>query len=1227
MTEQAQDNLYVVGIGTSAGGLEALEKFFTNMPFSPQFSFVVIQHLSPDYESHMVELLSKYTPMPVHEAKDGIPVAPGSIYLIPRRKNMTIFRGKLLLIDYDRTQGLNLPIDIFFESLGKDQQEKAIGIILSGTGSDGTRGLRTIKEMGGMVMVQNESAKFDGMPNSAIATRLVDYVTSPEKMPEILVNYIKHPGLIIKAEIEGTDGQGDDAELVKLFALLHKNTGVDFTDYKRTTVLRRIERRMSLNQIDHIIDYVTYLKESPNECQILSKEFLIGVTRFFREPEAFEFIQQQVLPTLFKDKETQQSPLRIWVPGCATGEEAYSLAIIIQEYMERVGRYVDVKIFATDLDKEALGHASRGAYSDSITADVSSERLRNFFVKRGNHYEILRRARTMVVFAQHNLVKDPPFSNMDFISCRNLLIYFKQPLQRRALDTFQFALRPGGYLFLGTSETVGSDYDNIFLVEHSKWKIYRMAGGRPSITKINPIRIKQSEAQPEKATGVRDYRTATSTQNDDWRGPESILRSLVEQVMPPCVVVDDSYMLIHAFGEVRDFLKAPVGYQIDLNVLHMTPEELSLPVSTALQRSIQTQEEVMLRDIPVKELSKSNRINLITRPFWSQGSQRRLYLVIFDLTDPKEITEEDPGESFNLSRSASQRIKDLEQELQYTKENLQATIEELETANEELQATNEELLAANEELQSTNEELQSVNEELITVNTEYQAKIKELTLLNDDVNNLLRSTDIGTIFLDSDLCVRKFTPATTAVINLLEYDIGRPLSHITHNLIGVDLVSLSQKVLESATTIERELQSSQNGWYFLKVMPFRTSTNQIDGVLITLVDFTALRRAEYEIEDLDKARVYLNNVGILIMALNPNGDISFISRKGAELLGYRPDDIIGQNWFKTCLPKAEQKQAQAVFQQLMAGGQQNNAVNESYIVDRTGHKKQISWTSSLLKDESGKIVGMLSSGIDITERTQIETALKESEERFRVALKNAPVTVTQQDRELNYRWIYNTNTYYHNTEDVIGKSEFDLLPKEEAQKLIDIKGEVVKSGHSLRREVALTVQDKTVYYDLTVEPLRGNDDEIVGITSAVTDITPYKEAMAAVNQQIKLSEYLLQSMPHFFVAYDQNGRILKMNSHMLDVLGYSSDEVMGQEYIPMFIPQAERSVVAEVMDKTRAGQTKVLATNHVIKKDGEQLLVEWYSWPVHEEPNKIAYYFVLGVDLPKKKNNGPLSSV
>ncbi|MCB0166250.1 MAG: PAS domain S-box protein [Anaerolineae bacterium] len=1226
MTEQEQDNLYVVGIGTSAGGLEALEKFFTNMPFSPQFAFVVIQHLSPDYESHMVELLSKYTPMPVHEAKDGIPVAPGSIYLIPRRKNMTIFRGKLVLIDYDRTQGLNLPIDIFFESLGKDQQEKAIGIILSGTGSDGTRGLRTIKEMGGMVMVQNESAKFDGMPNSAIATRLVDYVTSPEKMPEILVNYIKHPGLIIKTEIEEVDGQSDDTELIKLFALLHKNTGVDFTDYKRTTVLRRIERRMSLNQIDHIIDYVTYLKESPNECQILSKEFLIGVTRFFREPEAFDFIQQQVLPTLFKDKETQQSPLRIWVPGCATGEEAYSLAIIIQEYMERVGRYLDVKIFATDLDKEALGHASRGAYSDSITADVSTERLRNFFVKRGNHYEILRRARTMVVFAQHNLVKDPPFSNMDFISCRNLLIYFKQPLQRRALDTFQFALRPGGYLFLGTSETVGSDYDNTFLIEHSKWKIYRMAGGRPSITKINPIRIKQNEAQPEKVAGVRDYRTTTTTQNDEWRGPEMILRSLVEQVMPPCVVVDDSYMLIHAFGEVRDFLKAPVGYQIDLNILHMTPEELSLPVSTALQRSIQTQEEVMLRNIPIKESSKFKRINLITRPFWSQGSQRRLYLVIFDMSTSEEKAEEDPGESFNLSRSASQRIKDLEQELQYTKENLQATIEELETANEELQATNEELLAANEELQSTNEELQSVNEELITVNTEYQAKIKELTMLNDDVNNLLRSTDIGTIFLDSDLRVRKFTPATTAVINLLEYDIGRPLSHITHSLNGIDLVNLSQKVLENAATIEREVQSSQNGWYFLKVMPFRTSTNHIDGVLITLVDFTALRRAEYEIEHLDKARVYLNNVGVMVMALNQSGDVSFINQKGAELLGYQADNMMGRNWFETCLPETEREEARSKFQQAMAGEQQNHINYESTIVDRVGQEKLISWTTSLLKDEAGKILGLLSSGVDISERILMETALKESEERFRVALKNSPVTVTQQDRDLNYRWIYNANAYY-NTEDIIGKSEFDLLPQEEAQKLVDIKGEVVKSGDSFQREVVLNVRDKTVHYDLTVEPLHGNGDEIVGITSVVTDITLYKQAMAAANQQSKLSDYLLQSMPHFFVAFDQNGKILKMNSHMLDVLGYSSDEVMGRDYMPMFIPQAEHPMVTKAMNKVRAGQTKVMATNHVIKKDGEQLLVEWYSWPVHEDLNDFAYYFVLGVDLPKKKNNGLLSSV
>ncbi|MCB0207775.1 MAG: PAS domain S-box protein [Anaerolineae bacterium] len=1215
MTDHTPDNLYLVGIGTSAGGLEALEKFFTNMPFSNDFAFVVVQHLSPDYESHMVELLSKYTPMPVYEAKDGMPVSPGSIYLIPRRKNMTVFRSKLLLVDYDRTQGLNLPIDIFFESLGKDQQDKAVGIILSGTGSDGTRGLRTIKEFGGMIMVQDETAKFDGMPNSALSTKLVDYVTSPEKMPEILQNYIKHPGLIIKAEIEEKEGQGDDTDLLKLFALLYKNTGVDFTDYKRNTVLRRIERRMSLNQIDHLGDYVTYLKESPNECQILSKEFLIGVTRFFREPEAFDFIQSHVLPALFKDKELQQSPLRIWVPGCATGEEAYSLAIIIQEYMERVGRYVDVKIFATDLDKEALGHASRGAFSDSISADVSTERLRNFFVKRGNHYEILRRARTMVVFAQHNLVKDPPFSNMDFISCRNLLIYFKHPLQRRALDTFQFALRPGGYLFLGASETVGSDYDNVFPIEHSKWKIYRMAGGRPSISRINPIRIqRENDETPEKNTGVRDYRASTSSNNnEDWRNAELILRSLVEQVMPPCVVVDDSHMLVHAFGEVRDFLKAPIGYQIDLNILHMTSEELSLPLSTALQRSIHTQEEVILRDVRVKASSNVQRINLITRPFWSQGSHRRLYLIIFDLHSTQEKLEDDGAEAFNLSRSASQRIKDLEQELQYTKENLQATIEELETANEELQATNEELLAANEELQSTNEELQSVNEELITVNTEYQAKIKELTALNDDVNNLLRSTDVGTIFLDNDLRVRKFTPITAVVINLLEYDVGRPISHITHNLVGVDLVSLAQKALESNLPIEREVQSTSKSWYFLKVMPFRTSTNHIDGVLITLVDFTALREAELQLEDLDKAKMYLDNISTMVVALDQKGDITFVNQKGSELLNYHAADLIGKNWFKTCLLKEDQEKNRALFQHSINSKSQGLHSFEGRVIDRMGYKKLIAWDSSLIKSETGKIVGVLYSGMDISERRAMELALKQSEDRFRIALKNAPVSVAQQDKELNYRWLYGANSIFNST-DVIGKSDLDLFSQEDAETLTQIKQDILKSGKSVRRELTLHINNEKYYYDFISEPLRDDDDMIIGVISAATDITSYKNAEALAQHQASLSERLLQAMPHYFVSFDREGKILNINHHMLDTLTYNAKEVIGHDFFSMFVPEDEIEAVRQVIENNSDRETKVITKHHILKKNGEQLLVDWHTWPIYEDKNKFKYFFVLGVD-------------
>ncbi|MCB8978144.1 MAG: PAS domain-containing protein [Ardenticatenaceae bacterium] len=837
MNESSPVNFYIVGIGTSAGGLEALEHFFTNMPPDDQLAFVVVQHLSPDYKSHMVELLTKYTSLNVHEARDGMEVEPKNIYLIPQRKNMTIFKGKLYLVERGRSQGLNLPIDIFFESLAKDQGEKAIGIVLSGTGSDGTRGIRSIKEMGGMVVAQDATARFDGMPRSAVATQLVDYVIPPEEMPRSLLSYIKHPYL--NRDLSVSPATLDDrVPLEKLFAILRNQTGIDFSSYKPTTILRRIARRMSINQIDGMAEYVKFLEQSPTESQLLYKEFLISVTRFFRDPEAFEIIKKDVIPELFKGRKPLDQ-IRVWVAGCATGEEAYSLAILFQEYMQETGQRVDVKIFATDIDQDALDVAGRGLYPESTLADISFERLQNFFIKRGDNHEILRHVRASVVFAYQNLIKDPPFSRIDLVSCRNLLIYLQPHLQKSVMGLFQFALKPGGFMLLGSSETVGN-FSDVFVSHHNRWKIYRYEGdasptSRAAFTMPGDLRL---QAPPEP---VRQTTVPTA----EWHSRDSILRHLVEQLMPPCVVVNEKQDVIHAFGEVRQYLEAPIGYQVNLNIMNMVRPELSLPLSTALHRTLQNQEDVTYNHICLENAAEKKYINLTTRLFWERNNRQRLVLIIFEESD-YQPPESDLNVNFDINQSAAQRIEDLELQLQYTKENLQATIEELETSNEELQATNEELMAANEELQSTNEELQSVNEELRTVNNEYQEKIRELTRLNNDINNLLVATDIGTIFLDSNLMVRRFTPSVQKVVNLIENDIDRPFKHISHNLVDIDLHEKAQQVLTTKIAIEQELNSQNNRSYLVKVSPYLTHSHQIDGIVISLVDVTHRRRAEKE---------------------------------------------------------------------------------------------------------------------------------------------------------------------------------------------------------------------------------------------------------------------------------------------------------------------------------------------------------------------------------------------
>ncbi len=967
-------DFYVVGIGASAGGLEALEKFFSNMSSECGLAFVVIQHLSPDYKSLMADLLSKRTLMPVRVAQDGMAIAPNSVYLIPSKMNLTIFHRKLYLTERESEQ-LHLPIDIFFQSLAEDLREKAIGIILSGTGSDGTRGIRAIKEQGGMVMVQDErSAKFDGMPRSAIATNLVDYILAPEDMARDLINYTQHPCLVGDASVKRVLSRDDDS-LSKIFALLRSHTGVDFTYYKQNTMLRRIERRMGIRQVDRLSDYLHYLYQSSAEVNVLYRELLIGVTRFFRDPEAFDLLRREIIPEIFEDKE-RSDQVRVWVAGCSTGEEAYSLAMLLMAHLEVTGRHLDVKVFATDLDKEALEYASHGEYPESIVADVALEYLQKYFVKRGDRYAVMRPVREMVIFAQQNLITDPPFSKVDLICCRNVLIYLQPVLQKKVIAAFQFALNPGGFLFLGTSETVGEARD-LFDHRHRKWKIYQYKGGfRPP---LGANRLIHLMSRPRTTAS----RYGTTRDEEGRRVVEGIYRGVIEAFLPPVIIVNESADLVHSFGDLDPYLRVPTGGAFSADVLKMAREGLAIPISTAIHKVLKDHQTVIYNKVSLGGAETVKTINLIAKPFVEPGSRQKLVLIQFEPVKSMEFAP-NSVEAFDLDSNAQQRIMDLEHELQYTRESLQATVEELETSNEELQATNEELLAANEELQSTNEELQSVNEELITVNTEYHAKIQELTDLNADMNNLLESTDVGTIFLDRDLCIRRFTPAVQDVIPLLDQDIGRPLSHISHTIEGCDLMSEARAILKTLASKELEVHNRRGDWYRLKLMPYYTLSQSIGGVVITLVDVTALKAANNRLRKLSAAVEQSLQLKILI---DLDGKIEYANPKVMEVTGYTAEDLIGLPWDrvlvnKTEAAKVEQRLDQPVSQIWQDSWLAREALrsHETWSGELLYKKKHggAFWcavTVSPVHDADGNFIGALNVAEDITERKAAQARL------------------------------------------------------------------------------------------------------------------------------------------------------------------------------------------------------------------------------------------------------------
>lgn len=847
---------HYVGIGASAGGLEALQEFFSHLPNDTGAAFIVVQHLSPDFKSMMPELLGKNTSMPIYQVSDSMHVEANAIYLMPPRKNMLIGEGKLLLSDQMPEAQLHMPIDVFFRSLAEDQQHHAIGVVLSGTGSDGTRGIKAMKESDGLVIVQEpSSAKFDGMPISARSTGLVDLILPPPQIAENIVNFITHP--IISGEqpeLKHTI-QDDDDTLSEIFQILKRHSSINFSQYKASTVARRIERRLGINQLTSLNEYLRLLLDSPRELQILGKELLIGVTRFFRDDEAFAKLVSEIVPKVVERARSGHDEIRLWIAGCSSGEEAYSLAILIDECMKRKSVECKVKIFATDVDEDAVAVASNGIYSLDIAQEVSNERLENYFTKREDAYVVSQKLRQMVIFASHNMIEDPPFSNIDLVSCRNVLIYFQHGAQKKVLSSLYFALKREGYLFLGSSESLG-DLQSHFETLDERNRLFQ---------KVSNMRVPIGSSPPS-------YETSTSGRPQAAMAPvtsllktprllarnylNNVLERLVQEYAPDCIVLNDTFDAVHVYGSVVDYTRGIVSGKVSNNIKDMVVDDLAVAISTALYRCEKNEEDVFYKDVVLSGPDDSQIVLDLSITIIRDNdlaSAPRYYLVQFiRQEDQKNGKSANPKITFDAGEQSRQRIRDLEQELIKKQEHLQVTIEELETTNEELQSANEELMSANEELmsaneelQSTNEELQSVNEELYTVNSEYQEKISELTEANSDLDSVLNATDIGIVFLDTQLSIRKFTPSATSYVNLRTSDIGRPFHHISHELTYDDLLADIASVSSSGEKIERDVFSHNQHTVLVRIIPYRKSSDFNDnGVLITLTNISRQRFVE-----------------------------------------------------------------------------------------------------------------------------------------------------------------------------------------------------------------------------------------------------------------------------------------------------------------------------------------------------------------------------------------------
>jgi len=1160
----------IIAICASAGGLKAFQRFTSNIPSKSGYTYVFVQHLSADHKSLLTNILRKNTKIPVSLIKNNMEIKPDHLYIIPENEILNLKEHKFTLLPSTNKKELFHVIDTFLASLAATQKDLAVVAILSGTGNDGAEGIQKIHQNGGLVLVQSPtSASQSGMIESVLASGIVDVVMPPEEMPQKIIDHFdRHNKSFLLDEADY------DQHAKAIFTILLKRTGKDFSKYKRNTLFRRLGRRLNSTKINNLGEYLDFLKEDKVESQALSKELLISVTSFFREKEAFKFLEETVLPEIINN--AKEGIIRIWIPACATGEEAYSIAIVLNHILKKEKRRFQVKIFASDIDLWAIEKAREGLYPGIVRTTVPQKFFDDYFIPVNDQYKVVPEIREMIIFAEQNVLGHPPYSSLNLISCRNLLIYLNNELQQKILSTFHYALLNDGFLFLGNSENLGNA-TQLFSVVNRKAKIFR---------KINTI----EQYTPHwmfSATNYYDTSKIMDHKKNQEKNLSELARAVVlERFTPPSIIINANDDILFYQGKTGKFIEQPTG-EPTFNIIQSAKQEIRLSMSHAIRKAKNGKQEVVKKNIQLTNEDIAEFVDIIVSPITRNDSPEELYMVSFlqsklDLKDGKPLIVGD--------NQMADQINELEKELRETQKYLQSTIEELGTTNEELKASNEEeqsineeLQSANEELETSKEELQSVNEELNNSNMQLQSKIDELTDVNNDILNLLASTQIATIFLDKKLKIFRFTPSISTIIDLLESDIGRSIKLFTNKLDYSNLTNDLLEVLENLIPKEVEVKTPGNRFFWMRINPYRTIEDSIEGLVVTFTEITENKKQEQELikyknhleelveertEELvesyktlslekRRAQQYLDIAEVMILALDRDGKVFLANKKTSEILGYQQHEIIGKRWIDHFVPSEIKEQLNKAIDKVITSNILMESYRENLILTKSGEKRLIAWHNAHVENEAGEIIGIISSGLDITVQKKMVKALKSSEENLKRAQKAGNIGM----------WVYDVKEKSFTCSDIYqaifgfssGKvSHKDLLnaiPEKEEKRLRKILGSQEKSSFQIEHQIIHQQTKETRWVMASADVIRDSKGQALRMIGTTIDITERKKANLAIQESEEKFKGIFNYSITGIVVADARGNLLDSNPEFIKILGYTREELLKMNFTDFTYPE------------------------------------------------------------------------